>query len=118
MIIRVLLILGLVAIGYLAFLRRGKLPFDIIIIFGLLGLGAVATVFAEHTDVVANWVGVERGADLVTYVLDVVFLFMMLLYYTKFVELQQRTTSLVREIALLRAQIAAQSESDDSRGAG
>lgn len=43
-----------------------------------------------------------RGADLITYLVEVGILFVVLHYYMKFVELEERITELVREIALLR----------------
>jgi small membrane protein len=108
MIIRVLLLAGLVAIGWLVFLRRGKLPIHILVVFVLLGIGVWWVLFPDHTDWVANQMGVSRGADLVSYLFEVTALFVLIHYYTKFVELQRQITNLTRELAILRA--------DQSRG--
>ena len=105
MIIRILLLLGLGAIGWLVFLRRNRLPFHIVTVFGMLGAGAVAVVFPELTNDLADFVGVGRGADLVTYLAIVGVLFVLIHYYTKFVELQQQVTELTRALALLRAEL-------------
>jgi hypothetical protein len=105
MIIRFLMLFGLAAIGWLVFLRRNKLPIHIVIVFGLLGTGGWAVLFPEQTDVIANYVGVGRGADLVTYLFEITAMFVLIHYYTKFVELQRQLTELVREMALLRADL-------------
>lgn len=105
MIIRVLLLSGLAAIGWLVFLRRTRLPFHIMIVFAVLAVAAVAVIFPDITDDAARLVGVGRGVDLVTYLLEISTLFVLLHYYTKFVELERRMTELVREVAILRAEV-------------
>lgn len=105
MIIRFLMLFGLAAIGWLVFLRRNKLPIHIMIVFGLLGTGVWAVLFPAQTDVVANYVGVGRGADLITYLFEITAMFVLIHYYTKFVELQRQLTDLVREMAILRGEL-------------
>jgi len=105
MIIRILLLLGLGAIGWLVFLRRNRLPFHIVIVFLMLGTGGVAVVFPELANEIAHFVGVGRGADLLAYLAIVGVLFVLIHYYTKFVELQQQITELTRALALLRAEL-------------
>jgi hypothetical protein len=105
MIIRILLLAGLAATGWLVFLRRNKMPFHIVTVFGLLVAGAVAVVAPEAADDVAHFVGVGRGADFVIYVSIVAILFVLVHYYTKFVELQRNVTTLTRELAILRAEL-------------
>jgi hypothetical protein len=105
MIIRILLLLGLVATGWLVFLRRNRLPVHIMTVFALIGVGAVAVVFPAATQDLAAYVGVGRGADLVTYIAIVAVMFVLLHYYTKFVDLQRQLTQVAREVAILRAEI-------------
>lgn len=105
MIIRFLLLAGLATIGWLVFLRRNKLPFHIVVVFGLLGAGGWAVLFPDQTDTVANYVGVGRGVDLITYLFEITALFVLIHYYTKFVELQRQLTELTREMAILRADL-------------
>ncbi len=100
-----LLLAGLAAIGYLVFLRRNKLPFHIVTVFAMLAAGGLAVLFPESTDQIANSVGVGRGVDLITYVLEVAVMFVLIHYYTKFVELQRQLTTLTREMAILRAEL-------------
>ncbi len=104
MIIRVLMLSGLAAIGWLVFLRRNRLPIHIVVVLALLAAGAWAVLFPEETDVIANAVGVGRGVDLITYIFEVSALFVLIHYYTKFVELQKQITDLTREMAILKAE--------------
>ena len=105
MIIRIILLAGLAAIGWLIFLKRNKLPFHIVTVFGLLGAGGVAVVVPDTTNEVAHFVGVGRGADLVMYVSIVAILFVLVHYYSKFVEVQRNVTQLARELAILRTEL-------------
>ena len=105
MIIRILMLAGLAAIGWLVFLRRNRMPIHIVIVFGLLAAGGWAVLFPEQTDEIANYVGVGRGVDLITYIFEVAALFTLVHYYTKFVELQRQLTDLTREMAILRADV-------------
>lgn len=105
MIIRIILLAGLAAIGWLIFLKRNKLPFHIVTVFGLLGAGCVAVVMPDTTDEIAHFVGVGRGADLVMYVSIVAILFVLVHYYSKFVEVQRNVTQLARELAILRTEL-------------
>jgi small membrane protein len=103
--IRVIMLSGLAAIGYLVFLRRNRLPFHIVTVFGLLAAGAAAVLFPGATDDIAHYVGVGRGVDLITYILEIAVMFVLIHYYTKFVELQQQLTQLTREMAILKAEL-------------
>ena len=105
MIIRVVLLAALAAIGWFVFLKRNRLPFHIVFVFATLAAGGVAVLFPEETDKIANVVGVGRGVDLITYVIEVTVLFVLLHYYTKFVELQRQLTDVTRELAIRRAEV-------------
>ena len=105
MIIRILLLVGLAASGWFIFLRRNKLPFHIMTVFLLIGAAAAAIIFPDMTQNAANLVGVGRGTDLVTYLAIVVVMFVLLHYYTKFVELQRQLTEVTRELAILRGEV-------------
>ncbi|HEY0193674.1 MAG TPA: DUF2304 domain-containing protein [Kofleriaceae bacterium] len=105
MIIRILLLLGLAAIGWFIFLRRNRLPFHIMTVFGLIGVAAIAVLFPETTQDAAELVGVGRGADLITYTAIIAVMFVLLHYYTKFVDLQRQVTQVTRELAILRTEV-------------
>lgn len=105
MIIRIVLILGLGAIGWLVFLRRHRLPVHILTVLLLVAAGVVAVISPDLTNQVAHVAGVGRGADLVTYLSIVSVFFVLLHYYTKFVDVQRQLTAVVRELAILRAEL-------------
>jgi small membrane protein len=106
MIIRALLLAGLAAIGWLVFLRRNKLPFHIVLMLLILGVGAAAVLAPEDMlDAIAQTFGVGRGVDLITYLFEVAALFVLLHYYTKFVDLQRQLTQVTRELAIMKAEV-------------
>lgn len=67
-------------------------------------LFVIAAVYAivrpDDTTVVANWLGVDRGADLIGYALIVAFLFTTISTYLRFKDLELRYARLARAIAL------------------
>lgn len=64
----------------------------------------VAAVYAivrpDDTTVLANWVGVDRGSDLLGYALIVAFLFTTLSTYMRFKDLELKYAQLARAVAL------------------
>lgn len=70
-------------------------------------LFVIAAVYAvlrpDDTTVVANWLGVDRGADLLTYALVIAFVFTTLSTYLRFKELEVRYARLARAVALQSA---------------
>ena len=69
----------------------------------------VASIYAilrpDDTTVVANWVGVNRGADLITYVLIIAFAFTTLSTYLRFKDIELRYARLARAVALQSARV-------------
>jgi len=59
-----------------------------------------AVVRPDDTTVVANWLGVDRGADLMEYALVIAFLFTTLSAYMRFKDLELKYAQLARAIAL------------------
>lgn len=67
----------------------------------LFVLAAVyAIVRPNDTTVVANWLGVDRGADLLEYALIIAFLFTTISTYIRFKDLELRYAQLARAVAL------------------
>jgi hypothetical protein len=64
----------------------------------------IAAVYAilrpDDTTVLANWLGVDRGSDLLGYVLIIVFLFTTLSTYMRFKDLELKYAQLARAVAL------------------
>jgi hypothetical protein len=67
-------------------------------------LFVVAAVYAivrpDDTTVLANWLGVDRGSDLLGYALIVAFLFTTISTYMRFKDLELRYARLARAVAL------------------
>ena len=70
-------------------------------------LFVIAAIYAilrpDDTTVVANWLGVDRGADLLSYALMIAFVFTTLSTYLRFKELELRYARLARAVALQSA---------------
>ncbi len=68
-----------------------------------------AIIRPDDTTVVANWVGVDRGADLITYMLIIAFAFTTLSAYMRFKDIELKYARLARAVALQGAQVPEQS---------
>jgi hypothetical protein len=66
--------------------------------------GIYAVLRPNDTTVVAHWVGVDRGTDLMLYALIIAFVFTTLSAYMRFKDLELRYARLARAIALESAQ--------------
>ncbi len=75
-----------------AWVKVGYLMFVIAAIYAILR--------PDDTTVVANWLGVDRGADLLSYALVIAFVFTTLSTYLRFKDLEVRYARLARAIAL------------------
>ena len=67
----------------------------------------IAAIYAilrpDDTTVVANWLGVDRGTDLLSYALVIAFVFTTLSTYLRFKDLEVRYARLARAVALQSA---------------
>ncbi|MFM9034409.1 MAG: DUF2304 domain-containing protein [Mycobacterium sp.] len=70
-------------------------------------LFVIAAVYAilrpDDTTVLANWLGVDRGTDLLFYAMVIAFVFTTMSTYLRFKELELRYAQLVRAVALQNA---------------
>ena len=71
---------------------------------------ATAIAFPATTNVVAACLGIQRGADLVSYLGILTFLGFSFFGYSRYVRLQGQITALVRKLAILEAE---RSQADD-----
>jgi small membrane protein len=67
--------------------------------------GIYAVLRPDDTTVVAHWVGVRRGTDLMLYALVIAFSFTTMSTYMRFKDLELRYARLTRAIALQSAQV-------------
>jgi hypothetical protein len=65
---------------------------------------AIAIAYPNLTSRMAGLVGIQRGADLVSYLAILAFLWAAFYGYTRYVRLEQHITVLVRRLAILEAQ--------------
>ena len=72
----------------------------------------IAAVYAilrpDDTTVLANWLGVDRGADLLSYALVIAFVFTTLSTYLRFKEMEVRYAQLARAVAIQSARVPEQ----------
>lgn len=73
--------------------------------FAFLALNVWAVLRPDDLTVVAQQLGVGRGADLVLYGLFVAFVFVVLHFYLRFRDLGERFTELARAVALRDAEL-------------
>lgn len=76
-------------------------------------LVAAATVVPQQTDVVAQWVGVERGADLLVYLSIMVLFFIVFKILVRLEKLDKDITIIVRHSALNGSKPAAKKNEGD-----
>jgi hypothetical protein len=87
-------------------LTRDRYPRGLALAGMLLGaIGAVAIADPESTTTIARTVGINRGADLLTYVVALAFLGSWFWFYHRLRTLSNAVTTLVREIALQNARL-------------
>lgn len=111
--IQVLLLIAAVALVAYFFLNRKKARAKawVKIGFVLLAVAAVwAIVRPDDLTVLANWLGVSRGTDLMLYALVVAFFFTTLSTWVRFREQELRYARLARAVALQNAERPATEE--------
>jgi hypothetical protein len=79
-----------------AWVKVGYVVFVIVSIYAILR--------PDDTTIVANWVGVNRGADLITYMLIIAFAFTTLSTYMRFKDIELKYARLARAVALQSAE--------------
>ena len=118
--IQALLLLAIVALAWYFFANRRKANAKAWVKIGF-ALMMVAAVWAiarpDDVTVVANWLGVARGTDLMLYVLVVAFFFVTVSTWTRFREQELRYARLARAVALQNAQAPEQAQEQTPRGA-
>lgn len=103
MIIKALLVLAMLAFGYIAARGRpsaGHLVFRRSLAALVLVFGIIATLVPSAVTWLAHLVGVGRGTDLVLYVLAVSFLMVTTTLLQRISELERRYVLLARRIAI------------------
>ena len=95
------LALGLLVTAVLRSYLAGRIRFTPLLLWwALLMLGTLALVFPDATTIVARYIGIRRGADLLLYSAIFAGLFIAFLGYLRFRILDRQITQLVRQHAL------------------
>ncbi|WP_426705150.1 DUF2304 domain-containing protein [Corynebacterium auriscanis] len=103
LLIQIFLLLAVVglALYFLSNRRKARAKAGVKIGFVIFVLATIwAILRPDDLTVVAQWVGVSRGTDLLLYVLVVAFMFTTLSTYIRFRELELRYARLARAVAL------------------
>ncbi len=103
-IIQIILTAFIVLIAAYMYIRLRSTIFDIILIAIFLIAGVVFVIFHEITTDIAHWVGVSRGADLLSYSAILFLFFLILKLYSRLRRIEQKFTELVRNKGLEEAE--------------
>jgi hypothetical protein len=72
--------------------------------------GLFAVLFPEYTTVIAEWLGVGRGTDLVMYLFFLTAIFIGALFFSKIARVERCQTEIVRALAIANARSAKDKE--------
>jgi hypothetical protein len=101
--IQLLLLTAVLFVGVYAVVRLRNRIADVLLLLALVAVAAVFILAPDYTTLLAQKLGVGRGADLVLYTWVVLVWFVLLKLYTKLRKLEQTITELLRNEALKNA---------------
>ena len=108
----------MLAFYFLTNRRKARAKAGVKLGFVLFIIAAVwAVLRPDDLTVLANWVGVDRGTDMLLYVLVVAFLFTTMSTWIRFREQELRYARLARAVALQTVVLPAVSGADEDRAA-
>ena len=94
------LLLFVLAGALVGFVRFRSASLERILVLLLTVMACIFVVYPGATTWIANRLGVGRGADLLLYVITIMFFFFFLLTYSRFLHVERVLTKIVRELAL------------------
>jgi hypothetical protein len=109
MTIKVILIAGILLVGWFAFRRTpsaSTLAMRRLVGVAIIIGGSILVLWPDITSWLARLVGVGRGTDLLFYACVLVFMFVSLSQSQRVHSLEQRVVNLTRELALMEAAAA------------
>ena len=101
--IQVVLILGVSIISLYYLIRLRKTVLDMAVVILLMGTAILFILLPDLTNMIANVLGVGRGADLLYYICILLFSFALLKLFARLRRLENQFTELVRKDALNNA---------------
>lgn len=102
--IQIILIIGLIAIGFILTARLSTGVFIKPLWAGFTVLGIYFVLYPDTTTLIAHWLGVDRGTDLMLYFFMLGTFFALTHLYARQRELKAQLTNLVREEAIRNAE--------------
>ena len=107
-------LLGLIVFWEVIWMVAGQVPRRLRLLRCTVWIAAaVAIARPGLLQVTANTFGIQRGADLVVYLLALTFFVTSFFFYSRYVRLERQIIELVREIAMLQAKRGGTGEGDD-----
>ena len=116
MIIKILLILILLMIGFYFFSNRRTANVQAIkkiLLLLIFSVGVISVLFAEYLNHIAKTVGVGRGADLMFYLFILSFIFIFTDFYLKQKDSEKKLNTVIRKLSLLERKIQEMKNSDE-----
>lgn len=98
--IQIILIIALLALLWVFNLYMKNDVLKKVAFFFLFSAGIIAVIFPDITNHLAQLVGVGRGADLLTYLLVIVFYASFYFLYAKIDKLKTQQTEIIRSLAI------------------
>jgi len=93
----VALIMGLIILRY----RQGKIGTIALLVWLFLWIGAaVVILFPNSTSVVAHFLGIARGSDLILYLSVILIFYLLFRVFVRLEQIDQGITQVVRALAL------------------
>jgi len=101
--IQIVLTTGILFLGFYSYKKIRSSYLDAFLIFLFVITGIFFVLFPDYTTVLAHFLGIGRGADLIFYLAILFFSFIMMKLYHKVRGLEQMLTKIIREQSLTSA---------------
>ena len=98
--IQIILISAFLFTALYYFVRLRNRIADVILLFILAAVAVLFILFPGWTNMIAQRLGVGRGADLIFYLCIVLFCFVILKLYSRMRKLEQQITDIIRKQAI------------------
>ena len=102
--IQVALAAGVILIGVYMYVRLRSTLFDVFLIGLFIISGILLVLFPEYANKIAHWVGVGRGADLLSYLSTLFLFFLILKLYSRLRRMERNFTEIVRNKSIEEAE--------------
>ena len=94
---QIVLTAGIVFLGFYSYRKIRSSYLDAFLIFLFAATGIFFVLFPDYTTVLAHYLGIGRGADMIFYLAILFFSFIILKLYHKIRGLEQTLTKIIRD---------------------